>query len=252
MAEVQTPNKETVERMFSAGAHFGYGKSRRHPSTQKYLFGTKNRVEIFDLEKTAVKLEEAKNFARTLGLEGKTLLLVAGKPEARAVIRRAAESAGLPYVASRWIGGTLTNFAEIKKRIERLETLRGQRERGELNKYTKRERLMIDRDITRLEEAFGGLTSLGEQLPHALFVIDTRREHIAVKEAGCMGLPMIGLSNSDCNLTEIDYPIPANDASLKSITYFVDEVVGAYRDGMTNAPVKKSEEKVSEREEALA
>lgn len=227
-----------VDRLFKAGAHFAFSRSRRHPSATPFIFGTKQRVEIFDLEKTAEALEKAKNFVRALGAEGKAIVFVGGKPESQKIIRGAAERIGMPYVSGRWIGGTLTNAPEIKKRIARLEELRSQRESGELSKYTKLERLMIDRDITRLENSFGGIVSLKEGLPSALFVVDTRREHIALKEAAAVGIPVIGLANSDCDHHKVLFPIPANDTAVESIALIVDEIAEAYqagRSGKTSA-----------------
>jgi small subunit ribosomal protein S2 len=228
-------SKTAIEAMFKAGAHFGYNRSRRHPTTKPYIFGTKNKVEIFDLEKTLEKLEEAKQFIAGIVASGKPILLVAGKNEAREVVRSAALALGVPYVASRWIGGTLTNFPEIRRRIEKMENLEAQRDRGELAKYTKKERLLIDQDIERLRALFGGLTLLKER-PAALFVIDSKKEEIAVKEALDTGVPVIALANSDCDLHGITYVIPGNDASVSSITYFVNEIAEAIRKGKLSAP----------------
>jgi small subunit ribosomal protein S2 len=221
--------------MFEVGAHFGHSRSRRHPSVSPHLFGAKGSVELFDLEKTALSFEKAKGFVETLAREGKVILLVSGKAEAREMLRTAAENMGLPYVAGRWIGGTLTNFSEIKRRIERLEKLTEERERGELGKFTKLERLLIDREIDELESAFGGLKSM-TRMPDALLVIDPRREHIAVAEARKMKIPVIALLNSDCDASLIAYPIPANDAAVKSIGFFLTELANAFRAAFTKKP----------------
>jgi len=235
-----------IERMFKAGAHFGYSRSRRHPSTSPFIFGTKNKVEVFDLEKTSDLLLRAKEFARKFGEEGKKILFVSGKYEAQDIIIEAASSIEMPYVAGRWIGGTLTNFSEMKKRIERLEDLTDKRESGELEKkYTKKERLLIDREIASLEAMFLGLL-LMKKLPDALFVIDTKKESAAVAEAKKIGIPTISLSNSDCNVADIEYPIVANDASLSSITFFIREIAESYKYGVEHKPAQvenNSEEK---------
>lgn len=223
-----------IERMFAAGAHFAYSRSKRHPSVASFIFGAKNRVELFDLEKTERLLAAAKNFAKRLGAEKKTLLFVGGKNEARDVVRSAATALGLPHVAGRWIGGTLTNFSEIRKRLNRLEELTQERARGDLTKYTKKERLLIDREIGRLEANFTGLLPLKE-LPAALFVIDTKHEEVAVTEARKRGIPVIGLANSDCDIELVSYPVLGNDASIASITFFVNEIAGAYREGREGA-----------------
>ncbi len=220
----------TIKKLFEVGAHFGYTRARRNPTTQSFIFGQKNRNDIFDLERTAEKLDEAKQKAIEVVGKGKSILFVAGKNEARIIMRRAAEKADEPFVCSRWIGGTLTNFKEISKRIKRLETLQSDKEKGNLEKYTKKERLLMDREIEDLEASFGGIVSMKE-LPGALFVVDPRHEDIAVREAYAMGIPVIALANSDCNLKMIAHPIPANDATAKSITFFVGELVAAIEEG---------------------
>ncbi len=232
-----TVSNASVERMFKAGAHFGYSKSKRHPSTKPYIFGVKNRVEIFDLEKTNEMLEIAKNFVRTLGQEGKQILFVTGKAEARDVLRQTAESLGMPYIAGRWIGGTITNFAAIRSRVDKLADLSGKREKGELGKYTKKERLLIDREIDNLIFYFKGLASLKE-FPKAFFVIDPKREKIAVTEAHKGNIPVIALAGSDCDLSDVDFPIPGNDSSVASIKFFLAEIAGAYQEGKASAPKK--------------
>ncbi len=224
-----TTKDETIQGMFDVGAHFAYSKSRRHPTTTPYIFGAKEGVEIFDLEKTKELLNEALSFVAELAKNRKTILFVAGKNEAREVVRNAALSLDMPFVTKRWIGGTLTNFDEIKKRIERFETLTEEKEKGELaKKYTKREQLLLSREIESLEDAFGGLVAMKE-LPGALFIVDTRRESIAVEEAQKLGIPVISLMNSDCDTSTATYPILANDASVKSISFFVGKVAEMYK-----------------------
>lgn len=235
---VKTAQHDTIGVMFEAGAHFAYSKARRHPTVSPYIFGAKDSVEIFDLEKTKKLLDEALGFVATLAKENAQILFVAGKNEAREAVRTTAQSLDMPFVAGRWIGGTLTNFDQIKKRIARLEQLTEERDNGELaKKYTKREQLTLSREIDSLEEMFGGLTSM-KKLPGALFVIDTKREAIAVEEAKKCGIPVIALMNSDCNLADATYPIPANDASMKSISFFVGQIAEAYR---SNRGIPKAE-----------
>ncbi len=216
--------------MFKAGAHFGYQKSRRNASTAAYIFGAKNKVEIIDLEKTKNDLEKAKEFVTALAKAGKTILFVGGKNEARNAVKLAAESIVMPFVASRWIGGTLTNATEIKKRITKFEDLERQKEKGELVKYTKKERLLIDRQIVKLEEMFSGIIGMKE-LPKAIFVIDPKQEFTAVAEARKIGIPVVALLNTDCDIKEIDFPIVGNDSSVSSITFFVNEIAKAYKEG---------------------
>jgi small subunit ribosomal protein S2 len=239
---MEKPNT-TIDSMFKAGTHFGFSRSRRHPTVTPYIFGVKNKVEIFDLEKTSLLLAEAKKFIASVAAEGKQIVLVGGKHEARVAIREAAQSINMPFVEDRWVGGTFTNFKEIRKRIDKLEKLEDQREKGELVKYTKKERLMIDREIDRLSHLFSGIASIKE-MPKAVFVVDSRAEKIAVKEAQDMSIPVIALAGSDCDISGITYPIVGNDASQESIRFFVNEIVKAYEEGkLKKVEVKKEEVK---------
>lgn len=219
-----------VDALFSAGAHFGFVKSRRHPSAKPFILGAKNKIEIFDLNKTSIELEKVLGFVEEKGKEGAMILWVGGKSEAREATRKAGTELEMPYVAGRWIGGTLSNFSEIKKRIMRLEELVGQREKGELNKYTKKERLLFDREIDKLTMYFGGLSML-KALPKLLVVVDPKKEYIAVAEANKMHIPVVAIAGSDSNLYALDYAIPANDSSRQSISYIISEIVKAYKKG---------------------
>ena len=226
--EKKSKNNDKIDAMFKAGAHFGYQKSRRDASTSAFIFGTKNKVEIIDLEKTNEQLEKAEDFISTLAKAGKQILFVGGKSEARGAVKIAAMSLDMPYVDGRWIGGAITNFVEIKKRIAKFEDLQKQKEKGELSKYTKKERLLIDREIENLDIMFSGIVSMKEA-PKALFVIDPKKEFIAVAEAKKAGIPVVALANTDCNIKDIDFPIVANDASVSSIAFFVSEIAKAYK-----------------------
>jgi len=217
-----------IDAMFKSGAHFGYSKTRRHPSTAPHVFATKNKNDLINLENTVLDLDKVLAFVKDLSATGKTLLFVGVKPEAREAVKNAAISLDMPYVTERWIGGTITNFPEIKKRIARLEDLRSKKEKGELDMYTKKERLLIDREIDKLNLYFGGLVSL-KKTPDALFIIDTKKEHIAFTEAMKAGVPVIGIANTDCDIRAIDYPIVANDSSITSIAYFVNEIAEAFK-----------------------
>src|SRR3989338_2076475 len=174
-----------IKTLFEAGAHFGYSRARRHPTATPYLFGTKDRNDIFDLEDTQKRLDAASAFAGELAKSGKHLLFVSGKNEAISIIKEYAERIGAPYVAGRWIGGTLTNFKNIRKRIDRLEKLMSERESGALEKYTKRERLMIDREIIELLGRFGGLVKITD-LPVALFIVDSLGYACDEYDRGCV------------------------------------------------------------------
>lgn len=230
--EIKKNTEKTIETMFGAGAHFGLGRSRRHPSIAPFIFTTKNKTDIFDLEKTQVLLEKIKAFVNEIAKQGKVILFVGGKKEASLAIKSAAQAINMPYVHGRFIGGTLTNFGQIKKRTELYEKLVASRDKGELAKYTKHERMLIDKDIASLEKMFGGIIAMKNK-PDVVLVIDPRHEKNAVKEALDSGIPVIALAGSDCDISDIEYCLVGNDSSRNSIQWFVDEIVKAYRAGKT-------------------
>lgn len=232
-------NKDSiVEEMFKAGAQYGYSKTRRHPSVSSFIYTTKNKTDIIDLEKTATMLEKASEFIKDLGLKNKVVLFVGTKPEAQEAMKNAAESLNMPYVTERWIGGTLSNFTEIKKRIAELETYQKDNKSGELEKYTKKERVVMAKKMEKLAKYYTGLLSL-KKAPDALFVIDAKAESIAATEARKSGVPVVALVNSDSNIKGIDYSIVANDAAIPSIKFFVNTIVKAYKTGQMSVPEKK-------------
>lgn len=220
-----------IQTLQDAGMHFGYPRTRRHPSAAPFLFGTKDRTDLFDLSQTAMRLDAAQEFAKGLAATGKQILFVGGKNEAIQPVKEAALSLGVPFVAGRWIGGTLTNFKNIRKRVERLESLTADRDSGELEKkYTKREQLLLSREIENLEFRFGGIVSM-KDLPGALFIVDPRHEDTAVKEANQLRIPVIALSSSDGDFSKVQYPIPGNDTVQKSIRLVVSKIADAYAAG---------------------
>jgi small subunit ribosomal protein S2 len=225
--------------MFQAGAHYGYSKTRRHPSVSKYIYTTKNKEDIIDLEKTIIMLDSALQFVKELGSKGKVILFVGTKPEAKVATKNAAESLNMPYVTERWIGGTLSNFTEIKKRINELENYRKDSVGGGLDKYTKKERVVMAKKMEKLTRYYSGLIGL-KKAPDALFVIDAKSEHIAATEARKANIPVIALVNSDSNIKIIDYPIVANDSAIPSIKFFSLAIANAYKEGTMSVPEKKS------------
>lgn len=211
----------SLTSLMEAGAHFGYSRTRRHPTVTPFLYGNKNGVDIIDLEKTAPQIEAAAAFLGELGAAGKTILFVGVKPEARAHVTEIAQSLKQPFVTERWIGGTLTNFFQMKKRIEKLEHLKEERISGGFDKYTKKEQALLNRELERLNKYFSGLLGMNK-LPDAMVVVDSKKEHIAIAEARKMGLPVIALGNTDCSIRGITYPIVANDSSASSIKAILD------------------------------
>ena len=227
----QTTERADVQRLFDTGAHFAQVKSRRHPTMKPFIVGTKGRQEIIDLESTAKQIEAAKAALSTLARDGKTVLFVGGKTEIAALVKKAAESIGAPYVATRWLGGTISNWTEIKKRIDRLAELTEEDAAGTLaKKHTKLELLLLGREKTRLSNRLDGITTLAKR-PDALVVVDTKHEKHAVKEANDAGIPIIAIMGSDCDLTEAAYPVVANDASRETVQYLLGELAAAFSAG---------------------
>src|SRR3989344_205409 len=220
-----------VKRLFDTGAHFAQVKSRRHPSMKPFLVGTKGRQEIIDLMKTTEQLETAKSIMSTLAKEGKTVLYVGGKVEIASLVKKAAQEISAPYVAARWLGGTISNWSEIKKRIDRLAEILGKTATGTLAKqHTKLELVKIEREKKRLSERLDGITTL-EKKPDALLVVDTKHEKHAVKEANDAGIPIIAIMSSDCDIKDAAYPIVANDTSRKTVELILSELTEAFMNG---------------------
>ncbi len=221
-----TTTDAKVSEMFAAGAHFGYSKSSRHSSVQDYIFGVKDGVQVVDLEKTVGLLEKALEGMTKAAANGGKVIFVGSKNEAQDIVKSAAKTLGMPYVTTRWIGGTLTNYSEIKKRVTKLSRMMEDREKGEYEKYNKKEQLDLDKQIEKLQKHYTGLLTLTE-LPKAIVVVDSKAEAIAVKEANDMNIPVISISNTDCDISTITYPIVANDSSAKSISYFISALAEA-------------------------
>jgi small subunit ribosomal protein S2 len=228
---MSTTDKSFIDRLFQAGSHFGFKKSRRHPTVVPYLYTTKDGSDIFDLEQTTSLLETAKETLKEAGLHGKTVLFVATKDEASLIVKTAAEKTESPYVTNRWIGGMLTNFSEIKKRINRLDTLTTEKESGELErKYTKKERVVIGREATKLAFNFFGISKM-TKLPDLMLVVDPRHDSIAVAEAKEKNVPVMAILSSDCDASQVKFPVFANDSLQTSVTLIMNELVTAYSEG---------------------
>jgi small subunit ribosomal protein S2 len=226
-----TQTSTLIERLFKAGAHFGFTRSRRHPTVTQFIFGSKQGTDIIDLEQTSKLIESAKGILHEAGKAGKVVLFVGTKEEVVKIVREFAEKAEMPYVVNRWIGGMLTNFVEIKKRIVRLADLLAQGESGELErKYTKKERVILGREIEKLNFNFGGIRAL-ERMPALMIVVDPRHDMIATSEARELNIPVIGIMSSDTNIKEIKHPIVANDALQTSVRMILDELTTAYMAG---------------------
>lgn len=220
-----------MEEMLKKGVHFGYSSTTLNPKMKPFIFAYRNNTEIFDLGKTLNQLSLAKEFLRTLGKEKKPILFVGTKKETKESTESFAQELNMPYVAERWLGGILTNFKEIKNRIDYLNDLYQKKESGDFKKYTKKERLQIERKIVKLNKYLIGLKQC-QGLPAGLIVVDSNYEKTAVNEAKKTKIPLVIIMNSDCNPEDADYPIPANDSSVSSINFLLRELVDAYKEGL--------------------
>ncbi|KKQ40822.1 MAG: 30S ribosomal protein S2 [Candidatus Magasanikbacteria bacterium GW2011_GWA2_37_8] len=220
----------TLMEMLKAGVHFGHQNSRWHPKMQPYLFGLRNGVHIINLESTQEQLAKALEYVKTLSSKGKVILFVGIKRQAQPVIKAAAESCGMPYSTERWIGGLLTNFSEVKQRLKKYNTLKQEVASGEVEKYTKKEQLDIKKDIANMDRYLGGLANI-DRLPDAMFVADMRISKTAVAEAERMGVPIVGVCDSNVNPEKADYVIPANDDAVNSIKLIADLLAEAVNEG---------------------
>jgi small subunit ribosomal protein S2 len=222
---VDAAEQKDIERLYNAGAHFAQVRSRRHPSMKPFLLGASGRTEIIDLAQTETQLEAAKKVLAALAKEGKTVLFVGGKAEIAGLVKAAA------IRVTRWLGGTISNWVEIKKRIDRLADLAERRAAGTLAKqHTKLEVVLLEREEKRLAERLDGITGLTKR-PDALLVVDPKHEKHAVKEAKDAGIPVIALMSSDCNLADATYPILANDASRTTVELILAELTEAFEKG---------------------
>jgi small subunit ribosomal protein S2 len=208
----------SIEEMLRRGVHFGHKKSRWNPKMAPYTFTVKNDIHIIDLEKTKEMLEAALEFAAGVVKNGGKIIFVGTKPQAKKLVEEAARSADMPYVSNRWLGGTFTNFPEIKKRIKYLNSQESSFERNEMGKYTKYEQAQFKKEIERMNEKMGGIKKM-ENLPQAMFALDVKEDHLAVKEAGKMKIPVIAVVDTNTDPSGIDFPIPGNDDALSSLAY---------------------------------
>lgn len=212
-----------MEEMLKAGLHFGHRTSKLHPKMELFVCGVRNTVHIIDLERTSEKLKEALEFIKQLMREQKILLLVGTKIQHRELVENIAKEYNLPYITERWLGGTLTNFQVMEKRIEYLKEMEEKKQLGELEKYTKKERIKIDRELQNLEIKFGGIKNL-ERAPDAIFICDMGKDDLAVKEARIKGIPIIAIADTNVDPTSVDFPIPANDDAISSVKYILEKV----------------------------
>lgn len=224
----------TLQELLEAGVHFGHKVSRGNPRMKPYIYGVRDGVHIIDLNLSEKYLQEATEYVQELGKSGGTMLFVGTKNQAREIVEEEAKATGAPFLTFRWIGGFLTNFEEIQKNIQKLKELKEAKEKGDLKKYTKKEQLLIDRKVQKMQKYFAGVLDL-ENPPDALFVVDAARELTALREAQKKRIKVVAIADTNCNPTLIDYPIPGNDDAIKSIKILVSTIAGAYAEGKKKA-----------------
>jgi small subunit ribosomal protein S2 len=236
-----------LKELLEAGCHFGHQARRWNPKMKRFIYTQRDGVHIFDLVQTGTLLEEAMTFVRDMTRAGKEVVFVGAKRQAKAIVREEASKVGAPFVTERWLGGMLTNWEEMEKRLKKLSRLKAQRESGELaKKYTKLEQTRINKEIERLDRFFGGISGLTKR-PEVLFVVDTHREKTAVYESSKVGTKVVGMLDSNADPDLIDFPIPLNDDAIRSIKLVVEKIAQAYADGkqMRAKEGPKQEEKAA-------
>lgn len=238
------PKIPSLEEMLKAGVHFGHRTSRWHPKMAPYIFGVRGGVHVINVEETQKMLEKTLSYVEDVIARGGVVLFIGTKKQITGVVEKTAQACGMPYINNRWLGGTFTNFSEIQKLIKKYLELKEKREKGELKKYTKLEQLQFDRKIEELEEKIGGISTL-KKLPEAIFVFDAHNEKTAMYEAGKQNVKVIAICDTNINPTEVDYVIPANDDSVRSLeligSVVADSVnAGKKKQGMAAAPAKKN------------
>ena len=244
----------TMKDLLECGVHFGHQTRRWNPKMKKYIFGVRKNIYIIDLQKTLRYFRNTYQIVMDAAAEGQTVLFVGTKKQARNSVKDAAIACGMPYVDNRWLGGMLTNFPTIQKSIRKLDVITEMQENGQIDLLTKKEALMLSRKKDKLEQYFGGIRNM-KKLPDMLFVVDAVKEHIAVLEAKCLGIPVVAPLDTNCDPDLITYPIPGNDDAIRSIQLFCREMTEAINEGKALAQGGSDEEQTEEEvatEEAAA
>jgi small subunit ribosomal protein S2 len=211
-----------VKKMIEAGVYFGHSKSRKNPRMNPYIYTLKENIHIIDLAFSIKKMNQALNFIKEIIKKGGLVLFVGIHPQAKKITKEAAEECNMPYVTERWLGGTLTNFKTIFKRIEHLRDLEKKKATGEFKKYTKKERMLFDQEIEKLNKNLGGIKNLNK-LPDAILVLSIKKSLVVIREARRMKVPLIGLADTDSDPTLVDYPIPSNDDAISALEFMLEQ-----------------------------
>jgi small subunit ribosomal protein S2 len=242
-------SKIEYKDLLDAGVHFGHLTRKWDPRMSPYIFMEKNGIHIIDLNKTLACLEEASNAIKQIVRSGKKIMFVATKKQAKDLVTAEAQRLNMPYVTERWLGGMLTNFATIRKSLKKMSSLEKLMKEDGYKNLAKKERLMVTRQKEKMETVLGGIADLS-RLPAALFVVDIKREHIAIAEAQKLGIPVFALVDTNSNPNEVDFPIPANDDAFKSVSLLVKAFGAAIEEGLSERKKDKDDAKISEEEEA--
>ena len=238
-------SRTNFEQLLEAGAHFGHLKRKWNPAMAPYIFMERNDIHIIDLHKTVVKIDEAAAAMRSIAKSGRKILFVATKKQAKEVVAEKALAIGMPYITERWAGGMLTNFPTIRKAVKKMATIDKMATDGTFDNVSKRERLQITRQREKLEKNLGSIVDL-TRLPSAVFVVDVMKEHIAVREAQRLGIPVFAIVDTNSNPNGIDFVIPANDDSTKSINLILSVLCEAIQEGVDERKVEKADTEASE------
>lgn len=236
-----------MKQLLEAGVHFGHQTRRWDPKMAEYIFQARNGIHIIDLQKTSKKLDEAYAFMKEQAEEGKTVLFVGTKKQAQECMKDAAQMSNMYYVNQRWLGGMLTNFGTIRKRVERLKELEAMQEDGTFDVLPKKEVILLKKEMEKLEKNLGGIKDMTE-IPGVLFVVDPKKERIAILEAKKLGIPVVGLIDTNCNPEDLDYPIPGNDDAIRAVKLIADTMANAIIEGRQGESMDSdvAEEMVSE------
>ena len=233
-------SRVNFDQLLEAGVHFGHLKRKWNPAMAPYIFMERNGIHIIDLYKTVAKVDEAAEVLKNLAKQGKKVLFVATKKQAKQVVADMATSVGMPYVIERWPGGMLTNFPTIRKAIKKMTTIDKMAEEGTFDNLSKREKLQITRQRAKLEKTLGSIVDL-TRLPSALFVVDVMKEHIAVAEANRLGIPVFAMVDTNSNPNNVDYVIPANDDATKSVEVILGAICEAMNEGFQERKAEKQD-----------
>ena len=243
-----------MKQLLEAGVHFGHQTRRWDPKMAEYIFQARNGIHIIDLQKTSKKLDEAYAFVKEQAEEGKSVLFVGTKKQAQECMKEAALKCGMFYVDQRWLGGMLTNFGTIQKRIQRLKDLEAMQEDGTFDVLPKKEVILLKKEMDKLEKNLGGIKEM-DKLPGVIFLVDPKKERIAILEAKKLGIPVVGLVDTNCNPEELDYPIPGNDDAIRAVNLIADVIANAVIEGKQGesfeAEEQIEEQLVEENEESI-